>query len=278
MSASAKSLSAVALAFVAGMASMSAYMSRGVARRDVPEAPQRAAPSLAERLRAEAHGQSLPWSDPVETTSVPSSPPKLQFTPGPAGASADGIKSAPGGEGNPVQQVMPAPTSVRPPDEDRDRPRFRIAERNRSARPGPNVAPGVERTRPGSLETSRRTLDEEGGHSQARSAAATHPTAKPHPAPSRNLPSLDAVDEARFAARRPEPSRARSPAPSPYRTVRLARREDLDGDAPPPARATEAHADAPGWPSGEESRAKPRRSFAASDGLMRWLSGPGGRF
>lgn len=278
MSASAKSLSAVALAFVAGMASMSAYMSRGVARRDVPEAPHRAAPSLAERLRAEAHGQSLPWSDPVETTSVPSSSPKLQFTPGPAGASADGIKSASDGERSPVQQVMPAPTSVRPPVEDRERPHIRIAERNRSARPGPDVVPGVERTRPRSLETSRRILDEEGGHSQARSAEATHPFAKPHPASSRNLPSLDAVDEARIASRRPEPSRARLLAPSPYRPVRLARRDDVDGDAPPPRRAPEAHADAPGWPSGDEARARPRRSFAASDGLMRWLSGPGGRF
>ena len=52
-------------------ASTSAYMSRGYARRDVPEAPHEATPSLSERLRAEAHGQSLPWSDPISMQATP---------------------------------------------------------------------------------------------------------------------------------------------------------------------------------------------------------------
>jgi hypothetical protein len=49
MAASTRFLSAVTVAFVAGVASTSAYMSRGDARRDVSGAPHEATPSLAER-------------------------------------------------------------------------------------------------------------------------------------------------------------------------------------------------------------------------------------
>ena len=124
MAASTRFLSAVAVAFVAGVASTSAYMSRGDADKDAPGAPPEATPALAERLRAEAHGQSLPWSEPVKAKPVPS---KLTFTPGPADATAkkgwavadEGRASSP--------QAAPLPAPVRPPD-DGGRSRVRLAQ------------------------------------------------------------------------------------------------------------------------------------------------------
>src|ERR1700712_1482848 len=131
MAASTRFLSAVAVAFVAGVASTSAYMSRGDAHRDAPGASNGAAPSLSARLRAEAHGQSLPWSEPVR---VKPSPSKLTFPPGPAdeptkegGAVADEGRA-------PSPQATPVPPTVRPPD-DGGRSSVRLAQSDRQTPP-----------------------------------------------------------------------------------------------------------------------------------------------
>lgn len=278
MAVSSRFLFAIGVAFVGGVVSTSAYMSGGGAPKEVTGASHEAAPSLSERLQAEAHGRSLPWSDPVKTAAVPAASPKLQFTPGPAEPPAEGAKSASGGERSPVPQITSAPAPVRPPDEGRERPRVRLADRARQARPALGDVPGVEGTRSGSFEAPQRARAEASGHPRPRIADVARPTPKLHPAPSRNLPSLNAVDEVRLAARRPEPGRTRAPVAGPYRAVRLADRDAVDADASPPRRAREADVIAPDWPSRDEPRARARRSVAASDGLMRWLSGPGGGY
>lgn len=270
MAASAKFLSAVAIAFVAGVASTSAYMSRGDVQTDAPELSHGSAPSLTERLQAEAQGRSLPWSDPTKAIVSKPASPKLRFTPGPTDASAEVSTSDASGKRGPIPQAMPRP--VRPLDDGGRRGQTRLADGDKQVRP----ALGVERIRPALQEPSQRTLNEERGSSRPQVASMARTASKPHSAPSRNLPSLDAVGEARLTARRPEPSQARPP--SPYRTVRLAGRDGLGVDAPPPGRSREFHVDASDWPSEGQRRAGPGRNVAASDGLMRWLSGPGGRF
>lgn len=278
MAPSTRFLSVVAFAFVAGVASTSTYMSRGDARRSTPEAPHGAAPSTAERLQADAHGQSLPWSDPVKATAVPAAHPRLQFTPGPTDAPVKGVESVASGERGSGPQTTPAPATMRSPDEGKGRPQVRLADTNLHGRPAVGVVPSVKGTRLGSLEAPRPALDSEVEHPHTQTADAARSTQKPHPALSQNLPSLDAVDKARLSARRPEPTRARAPAPSPYRTVRLAGRDDLDAGAPPPRHVREAYAEASYWPFENEPRARSRRSVGASDSLMRWLSGPNGQF
>lgn len=270
MTASAKFLSAVAIAFVAGVASTSAYMSRGAVQTDAPEAPHRSAPSLSERLQAEAQGRPLPWSDPIKVPIPTPAAPKLRFTPGPTDASAEGSTSDAVGKRGPIPQAMPMP--VRSLDDGGRRRAIRLADKDKQALP----ALGVERVRPAPQEPSQRALNEERENSRPQVANIARTASKPHSAPSRNLPSLDAVGEARLTARRPEPSQAR-PA-SPYRTVRLARRDGFGVDAPLLGRSREFHVEASDWPSGGQRRAGSRRNVAASDGLMRWLSGPGGRF
>ncbi|GJE14598.1 hypothetical protein FOHLNKBM_5673 [Methylobacterium longum] len=148
MSASTRFLSAVAVAFVAGVASTSVYMSSGDAHKDASEAPRGAAPSIAERLRAEARGQSLPWSEPVKAKPEPS---KLTFTPGPADAPAKG-GGAVADEGRaPGPQAAPVPAPVRTPD-DGARARVRLAQSDRQTPPpeedqtGP--APALKRVHP----------------------------------------------------------------------------------------------------------------------------------
>lgn len=272
MTASAKFLSAVAIAFVAGVASTSAYMSRGDVRTDAPDLSHGSAPSLTERLQAEAQGRSLPWSDPTKAPISKPASPKLRFTPGPTDASAEGSTSDAGGKRGPIPQAMPVPTPVQPLDDGGRRREVRLAERARQALP----ALAVERVRPAPQEPSQHALNEESGSSRPQVANIARPTSKPHSAPSRNLPSLDAVGEARLTARRPEPSQAR-PA-SPYRTVRLSGRDGFGVDAPLLGRSREFHVEASDWSSEGQRRAGPRRNVAASDGLMRWLSGPGGRF
>jgi hypothetical protein len=274
MAASVRFLSAVAVAFATGVVGTGAYMSRGDAGRDVPGTTHGAAPSLSERLRAEAHGQSLPWSDPVKAAALSPPSPKLQFSPGPPEAPVEGARSATGGDRSPVLQVTPPPTPERAQDDGRGRSRIRLADRSQHARP----ALGAAGTRSDFLEAPRRAPAEEGGPSRARVAVVARPIPKSHPILSRHLPSLDAVDEARLSAPRPEPSRARLPARSPYRTVRLAGGDDLDVDAPPPRRIRRAFSEGPDGSSENEPRGRPHRSVTASDGLMRWLSGPGGQF
>lgn len=259
MAASVRSLSAVAFAFVAGVAGTSAYLSRGAAVRDAAGAPHEAAPSLSERLRAEAHGQSLPWSDPVKAAGSPA-PPKLHFTPDPPDAPAKNAQSVARGETSPPR-ARRAPVPVRSPDEGSGRPAS-VAEAVRSA----------------SRDAPRRAPIAEDGHPRARVAIAAGPTAKPQAAPARNLPALDAVNAARLAGRQPEPGRARAPVSGPYKPVRMADRDDFGIDAPPLRRTREIDAEAPGRSFADQPRERPRRSVAASDGLMRWLSGPGGRF
>lgn len=148
MAASTRFLSTVAVAFVAGVASTSAYMSRGDARRDAPEGPHEAAPSLSERLRAEAHGQSLPWSEPVKAKPVPSKP---TFTPGPDDAPAKESGSVADEGRAPSPQVTPVPAPVRPPN-DGGRSRVRLAQSD-SQTPPPeedqaDLAPAIKRARP----------------------------------------------------------------------------------------------------------------------------------
>lgn len=278
MAASTRFLSAVAFAFVAGVTSTSVYMSRGDARRDVRGASHEAAPSLSERLRAEANGQSLPWSDPAKAAAATPASPKLRFTPGPADAPVEGAKSVTEGNRSTVLQMTPAPTPVRPPEEGRERPRIRLADRSRRARPEQSVVPDVGRSRPEPLKALQHALDEEGRHPRSRVAEAARPATKLHSAPPRNLPSLDAIAEARLDARRPELNRGRLPAASPYRSVRLASRNDLDVDALPPSRTRKANVEALHRSSEDELRAGSRGRVAASDGLMRWLSEPDSRF
>ncbi len=276
---STKFLSAVAVALGVGIVSTSAYMSRGDARRDVTGASREATPSLSERLRAQAHGRSLPWSDPVKTAAIPAASPKLRFTSGPPDEPVERAKSPASEERRPATQATLPTAPVHPPDKRTGQSRITLADRGLHARTAPSVASGVQGTRLGSLDVPQRALNEDSGHIRARVVeAARRRTPKPHPAPSRHLPSLDAVDEARLAAQRPEPSRATSPVPSHYKSVRLAGRDDLDGDAFPPRSAREVNADAPDWSSEDKPHARRRQSVAASDGLMRWLSGPGGRF
>ncbi len=272
MTASAKFLSAVAIAFVAGVASTSAYMSRGDVQADAPEVQHGSAPSLTERLQAEAQGRSLPWSDPTKATISKPPSPKLRFTPGPTDASAEGSTSDTSGKRGPIPQALPVSTPVQPMDDGGKRRQIRLADRDKQALP----ALGVERIRPEPQEPSQRALSEERGSSRPQIANIARTAPKPHSAPSRNLPSLNAVGEARLTARRPQPSQLRSP--SPYRTVRLAGRDGPGVDAPPPGSSREFHVEASNWPSESQRRAGPRRSVAASDGLMRWLSGPDGRF
>ena len=272
MTASAKFLSAVAIAFVAGVASTSAYMSRGAVRTDTSEVPHGSAPSLTERLQAEAQGRSLPWSDPTKAPISKPASPKLRFTPGPTDASAEGSISDASGKRGPIPQAMPMPAHVQPLDDGGRRRQIRLADRDKQALP----ALGVERIGPAPREPSQGTLNEERGSSRRQAVNVARTVSKPHSAPPRNLPALDAVGEARLTARRPEPGRAS--APSPYRTVRLAGRDGLGLDAPPMGRSREFQVQAPDWPSEGQRRAGSRRSVAASDGLMRWLSGPGDRF
>ncbi|MGH1573797.1 hypothetical protein ACRAWG_28050 [Methylobacterium sp. P31] len=89
--------------------------------------------------------------------------------------------------------------------------------------------------------------------------------------PSRNLPSLAAADDIRAAVRRAEARRERVTVAPPYRTAGL---EDRD-DTP---RVREVYAVRRDEEPDDEPRVRVRRSIAASDGLMRWLSGPDGRF
>ena len=147
MAASTRFLSAVAVAFVAGVASTSAYMSRGDADRDASEAPHEAMPSLSERLRAEAHGQSLPWSEPVKGKPGPS---KLTFTPGPVEARAKG-SGAIADEGRASSpRATPVPTPALQPD-DGGRSRVRLAQSDRQTPPPEedqaNLAPAIKRAR-----------------------------------------------------------------------------------------------------------------------------------
>src|SRR6478735_7283571 len=98
---SARFLSTAAFAFVAGVATTGVYMSQGGPQREAAAEPHEAAtPSLAQRLRAEAHGESLPWSDPVKAKPEP---PKLTSAPRPANALPN--------EGGPVadQRRTPGP-------------------------------------------------------------------------------------------------------------------------------------------------------------------------
>jgi hypothetical protein len=346
MAASTRFLSAVAVAFVAGVASTSAYMSRGDAHRDTPGAPHGATPSLPERLRAEAHGQSLPWSEPVKAKPAPS---KLTFTPGPAdapikegGAVAyegrapiaqpatvppsvrtpdDGVRShaqlaqsdrqiSPSGEdqADPApaikrarpseERVSGAPRRVRTSDAADRRPLARTAgearqglapeqgderlhdraartlrrirpseeegrRRTRTAETTQRVAPPIadeERSRLSVAEGPRRLPEPEpeaDGYNRVRAAEAQRPTHGSRPVPSRNLPSLAAADEIRAAVRQAEARRERVTVTPSYRTATLEDHDDEPDDEP---------------------RVRVRRGVPASDGLMRWLSGPRGRF
>lgn len=272
MAASAKFLSAVAVAFVAGVASTSAYISRGDVRKDAAEVPHGSPPSLTERLQAEAHGRSLPWSDPTSTTIPTPVAPKLRFTRGPTDASAEGPTSGAAEKRGLSPQAMPVPTPVRPLDNGGGRRQIKLVDRDKQAPP----ALGVVGSRPERQKPSQGVLSEVLGKLPPQVVNTARTAPKPYSAPSRNLPSLDAVGEARLTTRRPEPGRAR--APSPYRTVRLAGRDGLGEDAPPPRRSRLVYAETPDLPSEGQQQLGPRRSSAASDGLMRWLSGPGGRF
>lgn len=148
MAASTRFLSAIAVAFVAGVASTSAYMSRGDAHRDAPRAPHGASPSLSERLRAEAHGQSLPWSDPVKAKPEPS---KLTFTPGLADAPVKEGRALADEGRTPGPQATPVPAPVRPPD-DGGRSHVRLAQSDGQTLPPEedqaDLAPTIKRARP----------------------------------------------------------------------------------------------------------------------------------
>lgn len=201
MAASARFLSTVAFAFVAGVTTTGVYMSQnGTHREDAAEPHKAATPSLAQRLRAEAHGESLPWSDPLKAKPQP---PKLTFTPGPADVSAE--------EGGAVADQGPAPgpkarpvsASVRLAQSDGQTPHPKedqadLAPDIKRARPseenvGPSRAktfnaPGLPRTsrddsvRPYQARQSSGTTsqpDEEAVHSRALSAEAPRHVAPP---------------------------------------------------------------------------------------------------
>jgi hypothetical protein len=88
--------------------------------------------------------------------------------------------------------------------------------------------------------------------------------------PSRNLPSLAAADDIRAAVRRAEARRERVTVAPPYRTASLEDRDDTPRVREVPVVRRDDEPD-------DEPRVRVRQSVA-SDGLMRWLSGPGGRF
>ena len=165
MAASAKFLSAVGIAFVAGVASTSAYMSRGDVQTDAPELSHGSAPSLTERLQAEAQGRSLPWSDPTKATVSKPASPKL----GPPLALRTHLQRSP-----PPTRVEKEGPSHKPcrglcgrwmTVTDVARPDLRM---------GTETSPpalSVERIRPARPEPSQRTLNEERGSSRPRSQA-----------------------------------------------------------------------------------------------------------
>ncbi len=162
MAVSKRFLTAVAVAV--GVVSTSAYMSRGDARDDVTGASRGATPSLSERLRAEAHGQSLPWSDPIKTASIPATSPKLQFTSGPRDAPVEGSESLASEERRPVPQATLPTAPVRQPDKRTGRSRSKLADKGLLARTAPSVASSVPVTRFGSLRAPNRTgTDRAGG-------------------------------------------------------------------------------------------------------------------
>jgi hypothetical protein len=174
MAASTRFLSAVAVAFVAGMASTGAYMSRGDAHRDTPGAPHGATPSLSERLRAEAHGQSLPWSEPVRAKPAPS---KLTFTPEPADARAkEGVRVADQGRAPGPQASPVAPPVVRLPD-DVGRVRDRLAQSDGQT-PSPDgdeadLAPAIKRA-----HSSEERVAEAPRRARASDAGGRRPVAR----------------------------------------------------------------------------------------------------
>ncbi len=161
MATSARFLSTVAFAFVAGVTTTGVYMSRGGTHREAAAGLHDAAtPSLAQRLRAEAHGESLPWSDPVKATLEP---PKLTFTPGPTDAPAEEGGAVADQGRDPASKARPVSAPVRlalsdghtpHPKQDQADPapdikRARPSEEN----VGPSRAKSVQA--PGLIRTSR---------------------------------------------------------------------------------------------------------------------------
>ena len=142
------------------------------------------------------------------------------------------------------------PPRVRRPDADEERPRLRVAEAPRRL-----WAPDTEDV----------------GYSRVLATKAQRPVHRSRPVLARNLPSLAATDDIRTAVRRAEVRRDRVTAAPPYRTASL---EDRDATS----RVREVYVVRRDAESDEEPRLRVRRSVAASDGLMRWLGGPVGRF
>lgn len=260
MVASTRFLSAVAFAFVAGVASTSAYMSGNDGHRDAPKAPHVAAPSLSERLHAEAHGQSLPWSEPVKAKPAPS---KLTFTLDPGNApTKEGGAVADKGRA-PIPQATPAPASIRPPD-DGGRSRVWLAQSDGQTPPPEedqaDLAPAIKRARPSEKDIgpSRARMVEapikraqSSGPASQPDEGARHPRAISAGTPRHALPPAQSDAHPRVKA-----------ADVPRR-IRPSAEEDR-----PRTRTAEAR----------RERVRVRQSVAATDGLMRWLSGPDGRF
>ena len=173
------------------------------------------------------------------------------------------------GDERPRVRAADVPRRIRPSEED-DRPRTRMAEASPRAR-----APAADEKRPrlrvAEAPRHLRAPDTEDEYPDVRAAEAQRPAHRSRLAPSRNLPSLAAVDDIRAAVRRAESRRERVTVAPPYRTAGL---EDRDY-AP---RIREVYVVRRDEEPDDEPRARPRQSVAASDGLMRWLSGPNGRF
>jgi hypothetical protein len=197
MAASARFPSTLAFAFVAGVTTTGVYMSQGGVRREAAVA-EAVRPSLVQRLRAEAHGESLPWSDPVKTKLEP---PKLTFTPGPADAPAkEGGAVADEGRA-PGPQATPVPAPAQPPANGRSR--VRLAQSDRQTPPPeedqPEPAPAIKRARPSEKDVgpSRakmveasglpRTSRDDSARTHIKLAQSSRPTSQPdgeagHPA------------------------------------------------------------------------------------------------
>lgn len=208
--------------------------------------------ATSERLRAEAHGHSLPWSDPVKTAAVPPAPPKLTFTPSPADAPAGDSAAGTEQARSTAPQAAPGPAPARPQDSG-ERPRVRLVQSDGQPPPPEDEAQieplqAPKRARPPEAEAGRSRAwvtdaaepDRSAWDKGARADIKLAPSSRRAPAPKEEVQrprarmaeaprrALPPVEEDRFRSWVAEPSaRLRLPDAADRRS--LARTADMSG-------------------------------------------------